>query len=167
MDAGPYSNVLEDWVQKSRSSLSRSKPVVYQQPLYYLFSCLSSEFSHLAYLPFDNGELLGPLRQGLMRFMTLSGQQIITTESARLLICDHMESEAPLQFFRGWSSIFEVSNEVVQGFSPLPGFDAVFKDFVVVVFKEGGVSMDKVCGVGTNLVDKVEDIIDPFVFVHR
>lgn len=96
MDAGPYSNVLEDWVQKSRSSLSRSKPVVYQQPLYYLFSCLSCEFSHLAYLPFDNGELLGPLRQGLMRFMALSGQQIITTESARLLISDHMESEAPL-----------------------------------------------------------------------
>lgn len=96
MDTGAYPDVLEDWVQKSRSSLSRGKSVVDQQPLYYLFPCLSSKLSHLAYLPFHDCEFLGPLRQGLMGLMALSGEQVETTESASLLVCDHMESETPL-----------------------------------------------------------------------
>lgn len=102
-----------------------------------------------------------------MSFSTLGCQKVVVTESACLLVCDHVKAEAPLELLVDGPPVFEVGDEIVEGFCSLSSFDAIFVDFGVVVLKESGVGMYEVSRVGADLVDEIEGVVDPFVFAHR
>ena len=67
-----YPDVIESRIQKSKSPLPGSQPVIDQQPLNYLLPTLSPEFCHLTDLPLDYRVVLHPLRKRLVTLMPLS-----------------------------------------------------------------------------------------------
>lgn len=129
-------DILKYWIQKSTSTFSRSKTVIDKQPLYNLCACLTSELGHLTYFTFDHCEIFGSLGQRHMRRMTLSCKNSVLTQSSRLLVSYHMQSETPFQSSLIPSSIFKIIHQIVQRLSTLPCLDTVSKDLAIVQLKQ-------------------------------
>jgi hypothetical protein len=61
----------------------------------------------------------------------------------------------------------KVVEEVVNCIGALASFDSVFEDFSLVLVEERSVYVDKLLRRGSDVVDKVEGVVDEFIEVHR
>jgi hypothetical protein len=102
-----------------------------------------------------------------MRLVTLSGDEVVLGQSAGLLISDHVQPEAPLQFSVDGRAVVEFVDEISTRMVAFPGFDFISEYFLIVVVESGAESGSSIMRVRADLVESVEGVVDDLIAVHR